>query len=236
LSRETAQETAQPIVDSATPLSGLASGSGQSRRNPTRHVPGGAHRVLPGTVYVFHVFQTKSGHDSRTPREGIQLTRTRLKLVRAHHDESRRGASLTESWQRTDPAPPTTDDAVWPSSGNVVAGLGLEGANGLAAKADAARTIPRIIMLAHSPSETPRLALPLAARPVEPVPAATRRLLDRAPAADPHRARARRPDRRPATPPIRKVATLSTRVRGSAHTSGRTGRPGERHCPSRRRH
>lgn len=45
---------------------------------------------FPGAVYVLHVFQKKSKRGIKTPREEIELVKSRLRLAQEHYDESRR--------------------------------------------------------------------------------------------------------------------------------------------------
>jgi len=41
---------------------------------------------FPGAVYVLHVFQKKSRRGIQTPRQDVELIRSRLRLARAHYE------------------------------------------------------------------------------------------------------------------------------------------------------
>jgi len=45
---------------------------------------------FPGAVYVLHVFEKKSRHGIKTPREDVALIKSRLKIAREHYDAWRR--------------------------------------------------------------------------------------------------------------------------------------------------
>jgi phage-related protein len=73
--------------DNARPLSGFA-GAGvlELVEDFDRSTYRAVYTVsFPGAIYVLHVFQKKSKRGIRTPREDLELTRSRLKLARNHY-------------------------------------------------------------------------------------------------------------------------------------------------------
>jgi predicted XRE-type DNA-binding protein len=127
---------------------------------------------------------------------------------------------VTEKRAKTGRPPRANDEAILPSSGNVFADLGLEGADELAAKADLARAIREII---EARGLSQREAAPLVGVSQPDLSNLYRRRLDGFSIERLSRMlTALGQDVRIVVQPkprTRKVATLSTRTRSSARTS-----------------
>lgn len=127
---------------------------------------------------------------------------------------------MTEKRAKTGRPPRANDEAILPSSGNVFADLGLEGADELAAKADLARAIREII---EARGLSQREAAPLVGVSQPDLSNLYRRRLDGFSIERLSRMlTALGQDVRIVVQPkprTRKVATLSTRTRSSARTS-----------------